>query len=254
MTRGVSKAIIIFGTVLLIAGFTMAGPPADMWKPGELWLAAEYGTSHRLVPGDDNFSTGDGTLPSRSNRVFLKAGYEVYSWLDLYALVGLADLQISSGDPTFNDHASDMTLAYGGGVKTGYYYLPWNIGSSLAATVIGFSSEGEVANPIRRVVNDYNWYEIQLEWLVSYPQQSLTPFLGIEKTYLTGTHRVDDYFLGRLQPRPDDSDRYSDPDQGFRPLAGLSVHVPGGYSVYLKASGLKSDDFYLGFGICQGSK
>jgi hypothetical protein len=245
---------IITAIICATAGSVVAGPPVDMWQPGELWLAAEYGSSHRPVPGDDNFGNQGTTLSSRSNRVILKAGYQVYPFLDLFVLGGLADLKIASGDPTFNDHASNMKLAYGGGVRVGYTYPDWNLGSSLTATVIGFSSDGEVENQYRRVVNDYHWYEIQLELVASYPLRSLTPFLGIEKTFLTGTHEVEDYFLGRLQPRPDDSDAYSDPDQTYRPLAGIAVHLPGGYATYIKASGLASNDIMVTIGICQGSK
>jgi hypothetical protein len=136
----------------------------------------------------------------------------------------------------------------------GYDFPQWNAGTSLTNTVISFSSNGEVSNQYRRVVNQYQWVEIQTEWAATYHFTSLTPFLGFEKTFLTGTHHIDDYFMGRRQPRPDGKETYSDPNQGLRPLAGLSLHVPGGYSVYLKASGLTSDEFGVTVGVCQGSK
>jgi hypothetical protein len=254
MKSGYIKSIVILVAVLLAIGPIQAGPPADMWKPGQLWMAAEYGMSYRPVPGENQFDQTDNPLDSRSNRAILKAGYEVYPWLDLFALVGLADLRIAAGDPTFNDHRSDMNLAWGGGAKLGYFYIPYNLGTSLTGTCIGFTSEAQVNNQYRTVVNNYQWYEIQLEWVLTYPLTSITPFAGVEKTLLMGIHEMEDYFLGRMQPRPDNGDTYSDNNQSIRPLAGFSVHLPGDYSVYLKACGLKSDDFYLGFGICQGSK
>jgi len=225
-----------------------------MWSPGELWLAAEYATSHRPVPGGDEFNTQASTLPTQSNRVLLKGGYQIYQYVDVFALMGFADLRVGADDPTFNDFNGDMSLAYGGGMQFGYLYSPYNIGSSLTTTVMGFSNRAEVSNPLRRVVNRYNWYEVQLEWTASYPLESITPFLGLEKTFLTGTHAVDDYFLGRLQPGPTGSGAFSDPGQSYRPLAGFSLHLPGGYSAYLKFSGLSSDDFLFTVGISQGSK
>jgi hypothetical protein len=168
--------------------------------------------------------------------------------------LGLADLKITSQDPTFDDFQSDMTIAWGIGLKTGYIFPEWNVGANLTNSVLTFASKGEVSNSLRRVVNRYQWTEIESELTASYQLPSLTPFLGVEKTWLTGSHHIDDYFMGRRQPRPNDKETYSDPNQSFRPLAGLSLHVPGGYSVYLKASGLNSDELTVTIGVCQGSK
>jgi len=245
---------IVMGTVLWITGVALAGPPVDLWKPGEIWLAAEYGIVNRLLPAESTLGTTGDPMPSRSNRAILKAGYTIYPYLDLFGQLGFADLKINSHDPTFNDFQSDMTIAWGGGIKTGYAFPEWKVGTSLTNTVLSFSSSGEVSNQLRRVVNRYQWTEIQTELAVSYQLTSLTPFLGIEKTWLTGSHHIDDYFMGRRQPRPDDRETYSDPGQNLRPLAGLSLHAPGGYSVYLKASGLKSDELAVMIGVCQGSK
>jgi len=253
MRHSVTKyltTLLCFGLV----GGAFAGPPVDMWAPGELWLAAEYASSHRPVPGGDEFNTETSTLPTQSNRVILKGGYQVYQFVDVFALLGFADLRVGADDPTFNDYNGEMSLAYGGGLQFGYLYSPYNIGSSLTTTVMGFTNRAEVSNQLRRVVNRYNWYEIQLEWTASYPLESITPFLGLEKTYLTGSHEVDDYFLGRLQPGPTGSNAYSDPGQSWRPLAGFALHLPGEYSAYLKISGMSSDDFLFTVGISQGSK
>jgi hypothetical protein len=246
--------IIILGLILVVTGSITAGPPVNLWQQGDLWLAAELGTVNRMLPDENRAGVEGDPLPSRSKRGFLTVGYGVYPHLDLFAMLGAADLSINSSDPTFNNYAADMTIAWGGGAKAGYHYADWNLGATYTGTLIGFTSKGEVANNFRRVVNTYQWWEIQNELTFSYPLTTLIPFLGVEKTILMGTHEVEDYFQGRLQPDPDDTNNYSDMAQQFRPLAGVVMLLPNAYSLYLKFGGIDADEFFLSVGLCQSSR
>ncbi len=254
MLNRATTHIIILGLILAMTGSITAGPPVNLWQQGELWLAVELGTVNRMLPDKDRSGTEGDPLPSRSKRGLLKVGYGVYPYLDLFAMLGAADLAINSSDPTFNNYAGDMSIAWGGGVKAGYHYADWNVGATYTGTIVGFTSKGEVSNNFRRVVNKYQWWEIQNELTFSYPLTTLIPFLGVEKTILMGIHEIEDYFQGHLQPDPDKSDNYSDMTQQFRPLAGVVMLLPNDYSVYLKVGGIDSDEFFLSVGLCQGSR
>jgi hypothetical protein len=254
MLNRVTTHIIILGLILLITGSIYAGPPVNMWQNGKLWMTAELGTDNRIIPDENRNGVEGDELPSRSKRGFLKAGYGVYQYLDLFAMLGAANLYIDSSDPTFNNYEGNMTIAWGGGLKAGYHYADWNIGATYTGTAIGFTSKGEVENNFRRVVNTYQWWEIQNELTFSYPLSTLVPFIGVEKTILMGTHDIEDYFQGRLQPDPDDSNDYSDYAQPFRPLAGVVMLLPNAYSLYLKFGGIDADEFFLSVGLSQGSQ
>jgi hypothetical protein len=266
-------ALMVFGSGIAQAG--ILGNPTGTMGRGRASLGIEYDYRRGLT--DDDVAVGSdasGDVEFLSKRYLARAGLGATDWLDLYFRIGAADLgfpEDNPGDPRF---AGSTRFAMGGGFTLRLFEADNDEGFNTRALLIGqglrFSSHGNAKSPIPNTTdsftafrNEYTWNEIDTGILFAVTTPSLdsagrvrlTPYVGVEKTFIDGKIDRSEYLIaaGQKTLLGVESVDFADDGLTLRPVLGIEVNMPQNYSLAFEVTILDTDRFSFGVGISQVS-
>ena len=270
----VAVALVVFcSCVACVAQAGVLCNPAGTMGKGNASLGVEYDYRRGITDNDVAVGTdSSGEVKFLSNRYLARAGLGAFDWLDLYLRIGAADLgfpQENPGDPRF---AGSTRFAMGGGFALRLFETDNDAGLNARALLLGqglrFSSHGNTRVPIpgtsdsfRAFRNEYTWNEIDLGLLLAFTTPSLdsggkvrlTPYVGLEKSFIDGEIERSEFLLAAGQKSLLGSETVDFADDGLtvRPVVGMEVNVPQKYSITFEMTIIDSDEFSFGVGISQ---
>lgn len=264
--------LAIFGSGIASAG--ILGNPSGTIERGNVSLGLEYDYRRGIIGDDVAVGTDPrGEILFRSQRYLARARLGAFNWMDLFLRLGAADLYFppeSRGEPRF---AGSTRFAIGGGFtlqffETNYEEDQLNARLLLTAQALRFSSHGSIKVPIPNTPdaytmlrNEYTWNEIDAGLMLAFTTPSLdsegkvhlTPYVGIEKTFLDGRNDRAEYLLAAGQKTLLGYEEVNFADDGLtiRPVLGLEINAPDGYAISFEVTVLGSDEFSFGVGVSQ---
>ncbi len=263
--------LAIFGSGIASAG--ILGNPSGTIERGRASLGLEFDYRRGLI--DDDVAVGtdpSGEVLFRSQRYLTRARLGALNWMDVFLRLGAADLYFpeeSPGDPRF---AGGTRLAIGGGFTIQFFETNYedqlNARLLLTGQALRFSSHGNIKVPIPNTTdayrvfrNEYTWNEIDAGLMLAFTTPSLdsrgrvrlTPYIGVEKSFLDGKNERAEYLLAAGQKTLLGLEDVNFADDGLtvRPVLGVEINVPQGYAVSFEVTILDSDEFSFGVGVSQ---
>lgn len=271
-------SFVVIALALLFAGAGVAqagilGNPTGTMGRGNVSLGLEYDYRRGLTDNDVAVgSDSDGQVKFRSNRYLARAGLGAFEWLDLYFRIGAADLGFpvqSIGDPRF---AGSTRFAIGGGFTVQLFDTENSDRMSARALLVGqglhFTSNGNMNFPVpetddayQAFHNEYSWNELDIGLMFALTTPSLdtggnvrlTPYVGIEKTFIDGNNERAEYLVAAGQRKLvglEDVD-FADDGQTVRPVIGIEIKMPQKYAIAFEVTIIDSNEFSFGVGISQ---
>jgi hypothetical protein len=278
MTNRPCKIFVVAVAAFLILGAGIAqagilGNPTGTMGRGNVYLGVEYDYRRGITDNDDAVGTDpNGEVEYLSNRYLVRAGLGAFRWLDLYLRIGAADLGFPGetvGDPDFS---GSTRFAIGGGVNFRIFQTRkeegWNAKALLNAQALRFSSHGRMSfkvpntTDIYRVYdNEYTWNEIDLGFIFAMKTPDLdsggnvhlTPYIGVEKTFIDGKNERAEFLsaAGQMTLLGVEEVDFADDGLPFRPVLGIEINMPQKYAIAFEVTILDSDEFSFGVGISQ---
>jgi len=278
MTNRPCKIFVVAVAAFLIlgAGVSQAGilgNPTGTMGRGNVSLGVEY--DHRRGLTDNEITAGsdpDGEVEFTSDRYLARAGLGAFDWLDLYLRLGAADLGFpgeSVGDMDFN---GSTRFAIGGGLALRLFETRneqgVNARALFSAQALRFGSNGTMRFPVPKTSdvytvfeNEYTWNEIDLGLLFALttpPLDSgnhvfLTPYVGVEKTFIDGTNKRAEFLRtgGQRSLLGVEEVDFADDGMTIRPVLGIEVNMPQRYAIAFEVTIIDSNEFSFGVGISQ---
>jgi hypothetical protein len=276
MTNRPCKIFLVAVAAFLILGAGVAqagvlGNPTGTMGRGNVSLGMEY--DYRKGLTDNEVAVGseaDGEVEFLSHRYLARAGLGAFDWLDLYFRIGAADLGFPGETVADADFRGSTRFAYGGGLAMRLFETDKEDGVNarmlFSAQALRFSSHGTmrtlVYNDVYEVFeNKYTWNEIDLGLMLALTTPHLdsgknvflTPYVGVEKTFIDGKIEKTHYVTSQGGGQDLDVDEVEFADDGltFRPVLGLEINMPRRYSIAFEVTILDSNEFSFGVGINQ---
>ncbi len=275
-----TRSLIVVVLALMVSGSGIAqagilGNPTGTMGRGNASLGLEYDYRRGLT--DDDVAVGSaagGDIEFLSRRYLARAGLGATDWLDLYFRIGAADLGFPADNPGDPRFAGSTRFAIGGGLAVRPFEIKDVRGFDASAIVVGqglrFSSYGNAKSPIPNTPdsyvayrNEYTWNELDAGVLLAVttpPLDSgglvrLTPYIGVEKTFIDGKIDRSEYLLaaGQRTLTGMQSVDFADDGLTIRPVLGIELNVPQRYSIAFEVTIIDSDRFSFGVGISQVS-
>ncbi len=278
MRHGLCKGIVTAAIAFLISGGAVAeagilGNPSGTIGRGNAALGLEYDYRRGVTDNESMVgSDASGELEFRSNRYLARASLGAFDWLDLYFRIGAADIGFpadSAGDPDFN---GTTRFAIGGGFTLRLYERESAEGLSARVLVVGqglrFNSQGNARVPgppdadwYTSFRNEYTWNEMDVGLLLAFTTPSLdsrgnvrlTPYVGIEKSFIDGENDRTQFLnaAGQRQIIGSDEVDFADDGMPLRPVLGMEVNMPRKYVLSFEVTIIDSKEFSFGVGISQ---
>jgi hypothetical protein len=264
--------LAIFGSGIASAG--ILGNPSGTIERGNVSFGLEYDYRRGIIDNDVAVGTDPrGEVLFRSQRYLARARLGAFNWMDLFLRLGAADLYFPPGSPGDPRFAGSTRFAIGGGFtlqffETNYEEDQLNARLLLTSQALRFSSNGNIKVPIpnttdayRMLRNEYTWNEIDVGLMLAFTTPSLdsggkvhlTPYIGVEKSFINGKNDRAEYLLVAGQKTLLGLEEVDFADDGLtiRPVLGLEINAPEGYAVSFEVTILDSDEFSFGVGVSQ---
>jgi hypothetical protein len=278
MTNRPCKIFVVAVAAFLILGAGIAqagvlGNPTGTMGRGNVSLGVEYDYRRGLTDNEIAVGTDpDGEVEFSSNRYLARAGIGAFDWLDLYFRIGAADLGFPGESIGDDDFSGSTRFAIGGGFNLRLFETHNDQGVNaralFSAQGLRFSSHGNMrfkvpnTTDVYRVFeNEYTWNEIDLGLMLALTTPSLdsggnvflTPYVGIEKTFIDGKNERAEFLstAGQRTSLGMEEVEFADDGLTFRPVLGLEVNMPHKYAIAFEVTIIDSKEFSFGVGISQ---
>jgi hypothetical protein len=239
--------LISFGSVWAVG---MVGGPVFCLGERMTSMSVELSKINMQVhsPADNG---KDAEESMTSQRVFLNGRYGVTPWMDLEGRVGTADLRFSDSPQGYSAYDSDLSLAWGAGVRFGYPFEKTPYQVTLATSYTGYKASGSSTKGMKIVSTNYLWQEISQSATFGYKFGKFLPYVGMTKPYLFGKRDVAVVFAGQEFSTAGGEQNYSDGKQPIRGILGLEWKLPEGYSMTAEMAGTTGGIWMLFLGFSQ---
>ena len=234
-------------------GAYTVGNPIEAAGPGRLAVSAEYEYRQCDLPDVDGIESG---------RYLVKAGIGLTSWLDLFAKGGTAHMEIPlEGEP----FVGEDKFAWGAGARATLWSLPkWRLELFSSGQILSFHTRGRVDQEIttspevwiRRLDTKYIWWEYGGALGVKVRRGVLSPYLGIDVSYIEGekiTHQYNLFSYGSVNAGRSSAE-FSSEDAVISGFGGLDIHLPLRYRMSLELRGTSRDRVSFTLGLSQRSR
>lgn len=263
-------AFLILGAGVAQAG--ILGNPTGTMGRGNVSLGVEY--DHRRGLTDNEIAAGsdlNGELEFTSDRYLARAGLGAFNWLDIYLRLGAADLRFPGETVADEDFNGSTRFAIGGGLALRLFETHneqgVNARALFSAQALRFGSHGTMHVPIQNTPdsytvyeNEYTWNEIDLGLLFALTTPGLdsgdhvflTPYVGIEKTFIDGKNKRTESLSGSTgDPLGVEEVDFADDGMTVRPVLGIEINMPQRYAIAFEVTIIDSKEFSFGVGISQ---
>lgn len=278
MTDRPCKIFIVTVAAFLILGAGIAqagvlGNPTGTMGRGNVSLGVEYDYRRGLTDNEIAVGTDpNGELEFLSQRYLARAGLGAFKWLDLYFRLGAADLSFPGETVQDEDFSGSTGFAIGGGLALRLFETHNDQGVNaralFSAQGLRFSSHGSMrflvptTTDVYRVFeNDYTWNEIDLGLMLALTTPHLdsgghvflTPYVGVEKTFIDGKNERGEFLSTGGQSTRLGLEEVDFADDGLtiRPVVGIEINMPQRYALAFEITMIDSKEFSFGVGISQ---
>lgn len=171
-------------------------------------------------------------LKIHSNRFLTRLSYGLTYYLEIYPLIGGADLNFPSGNEYVSYYNGSWELAIGGGMKI--HYLDWIIPASTPQFLRSYVNLFYFTYESRDTISEgtlrhwkvkYHMREFGLGIYWSYQWKALNFSFGGEYTYINGRVWWEAYTASWARIFKSSS-FFNDPSQYPRPIIGLDIIMP----------------------------
>lgn len=241
--------------MLLMSSMAQAytvGNPMSATGEGKLTMSAEY-EHHRRELLDD--------MSTESARYLVKASYGLTPWLDMFAKVGGAGLDVPLKDVRFE---GDNKFAWGAGARATLLRLPvWNAELFSSAQMFSYHSRGVMDQLVtnapqpwtRSLDSEYIWWEYGGAMGVRARRGFAWPYVGLDLSYVAGEKNTTQYNIFSYGSvfGGESSSTFRGEDIIYSGFGGIDLNLPYRYQLSFEVKGSSWEEVSFSVGISQRS-
>jgi len=246
----ISCSCLLVGMTVSLLQAQMVGNPVGVRGTGE-WTVSAIGTYMDQQVGSET---------AISRRILLKSTWGAASWLDLYCIGGMAQLELLTGVINIVDYKSKYRFGYGGGVNITLTPMRESrMEIYLGVQALRFPSEGsfQVVGKVytQEFEMKYDWREFQGHVGIVYPYHTLRLYAAGVVWALQRFDTKNEYWNYR------NSRNYVGESRGeYRSgvwtggVVGLELLLPKGYAISCEGLFFNEVNYHIMVGISQTGK